>query len=77
MRLLDKYKAPTPWKFRIIGDTAIAVIPVITLTVREISCLDSDTKSMIAGILSLLLVTLKFYTNFHTIDNQTTNNDKR
>gem|GEM_PF-3311703 len=59
----SRYFKPTPFHWRIVGDLAIVMIPVIDGIVAAAPNIDTDIKYWIAAGTSLTLVTLKFLTN--------------
>lgn len=63
-KLINRYFHPTPKKWRMIGDMALVMIPAIDGFLAGYPGIDESTKYIIAGVSNIVLVGVKFMTNF-------------
>jgi len=58
-KLIDRYKQPTPKKWRMIGDFAIIVVPVLEIQLNQMPTVNPWVKWSI----TTSLILFKFWTN--------------
>lgn len=65
----SRYYKPTPKKWRIIGDLALLLVPVISVSVSQAPGLSEVVKFWLVQGCSWVLIGVKFLTNLTTESN--------
>lgn len=60
----SNYYSPTPKRWRIIGDVALLLIPVVSVAISEAPEMNDVVKYWLSQGCTIALVLVKFLTNF-------------